>query len=146
MMVNFVGGGVVILVLVCDIGFSFEVVDVGMLVMEVMFGIVIDKLCYGMCDFSVEVVFMLGELVFVFEVGGCVVVCVVVNQFDFLIFGEMGIGNIMILVVIVVSLFGISVGEVVGSGIGVDVEGCVCKVCVIDVLIVCYGVVGVRFE
>lgn len=73
----------------------------------------------------------------VFSEKDCVVIIVfgmevVVSGGDVLIFGEMGIGNIMIVVVLVYNLFGGEVGDWVGFGMGVDDEGLKNKV---DVLV-----------
>lgn len=61
---------------------------------------------------------------------------VVVEGIDFLVVGEMGIGNMILVVVIVYVFYGGDVEDWVGCGIGVDDVGFVIKVCV-----VCEGVV-----
>lgn len=55
------------------------------------------------------------------------------------VIGEMGIGNMIFVVVIVCVLFGGEVLDWIGCGIGVDDEGLICKINVVLVGLVLYG-------
>lgn len=120
MVVNFEVGGVVINVLVGVVGFELKVVvfDFDWLIVDfIMVFVMIEVECF--------VVFFVG--VVVVEFG-----------FDLFVFGEMGIGNLIVVVVFCVCSFGGKVVDWVGFGIGVDVVGVCCKVEVVDCVFIFY--------
>lgn len=78
----------------------------------------------------------------VFDEVNCVVIMVygmevLVGGIDLICLGEMGIGNIIVVVVVFNGLFGGIVEDWIGWGIGVDDVGFVCKCEVVDKVVVC---------
>lgn len=87
-----------------------------------------------MVDFMSVVVMDEVECFVVLNVG----VVVVEDGFDILMLGEMGIGNIIVVVVLCLCSFGGVVCDWVGFGIGVDDVGIVWKIVVVEVGVVYY--------
>lgn len=132
MMANFAAGGAAISVLARELGSSLEVVDAGTLAESAMPGIVVDKPCRGSRDFSKEAALLPEYLAFALDCGQRAVMRAAASEPDFLILGEMGIGNTTSAAAIAAALLDIGAQEITGSGTGLDARGRERKAGIID--------------
>jgi nicotinate-nucleotide--dimethylbenzimidazole phosphoribosyltransferase len=149
MMSNFASGGAAISVLARELNSTLEVVDAGTLAKAPILGIVTDKPRRGSRDFSKEAALDRKEVAFALACGRRAVLrAAAAGSPDLLIFGEMGIGNTTASAAIAAALLGVNAEATAGSGTGVDAEGRVLKIRVIDSAIARHGLArsGVSVE
>jgi len=120
MLTNFVTGGAAISVLAREQGTALHVVDVGTLSENFQANVHVDKISHSSANFRQDAALTPDELIHAFQAGRRAVTRSVDAAADFLIFGEMGIGNTSSASAITAALTGRDISQLVGAGTGLD--------------------------
>jgi len=120
MLANFVSGGAAISVLAREQGANLHVVDVGTLGEGSQANVQVDKISRGTANFRHGAALTPDELIHALQAGQRAVTRSVDAEADFLIFGEMGIGNTSSASAITAALTGQDIAALVGAGTGLD--------------------------
>jgi nicotinate-nucleotide--dimethylbenzimidazole phosphoribosyltransferase len=120
MLANFVSGGAAISVLAGELDCSLHVIDVGTLSTVVPQGVHVDKIARGTANFRREAALTGEQLVHALEAGRRAVSRSVEASSDFLILGEMGIGNTSSASAIAAALTNSEASSLVGGGTGLE--------------------------
>ncbi len=120
MLDNFVRGGAAISVLARQLEAALHVVDVGTMATEIAEGVRHDKIAHGSRNFRREPALSRAQVIHALDAGRRAALYSVEAGADFLIFGEMGIGNTSSASAIAAALTNCSVGDLVGAGTGLD--------------------------
>jgi len=120
MLANFVSGGAAISVLAREQRAALHVVDVGTLAEGSQANVHVDKISHGTANFQHGAALTPDELIHALQAGRRAVTRSVTAEADFLIFGEMGIGNTSSASAITVALTGRDISQLVGAGTGLD--------------------------
>lgn len=122
MILNFVAGGAAISVLARETGAALAVVDVGSHARELPDGVTVDKIAHGSANMRHAAALTEQELEHALGAGRRAVLRAVDAGADFLIFGEMGIGNTSAASAVAAALSGRDVSEICGPGTGLSTD------------------------
>ncbi|MEQ9517961.1 MAG: nicotinate-nucleotide--dimethylbenzimidazole phosphoribosyltransferase [Parvibaculum sp.] len=139
MLANFVNGGAAISVLARALDARLEVVDVGTLLAVAPQGVHEDKVARGTGNFRHHAAMSELELCHGFEAGRRATERAVDLGADFLIFGEMGIGNTSAASAVSAALLQFPARDVVGAGTGLNQASLDHKVRVIEESLAFHG-------
>lgn len=132
MLNNFVNGGAAISVLARQLEAALHVVDVGTMAREAADGVRHDKIAHGSRNFRRGPALSGGQVIHALDAGRRAALCSVEAGADFLVFGEMGIGNTSSASAIAAALTGRSVDDLVGAGTGLNAQRIARKIQVIQ--------------
>lgn len=142
MLLNFVAGGAAISVLARETGAQLSVVDVGSLARAVPEGVIADKIAHGSDNFASRPALSEAELAHALGAGQRAVSRAVAAGADFLLFGEMGIGNTSAAAALTAALTGRDPAEICGPGTGLTPEKVQRKAEIISTALALHGFAG----